>query len=309
MSALKLSKVVFDEIEHTYTIGNKQLSGVTALLKRQLFPDKYDGISDAVLKAAAERGNAIHRQIELFESFGGEDYDDEVNEYIRLKSKNNFVTLATEWLVSDNKNVASSIDVVFSKELKYLSEKSWLSELYLCDIKTTSRLDVEYLSWQLSIYKYLLLLDNPKAKVAGLIACWLHKPMYGKPKMVVVPEKPLEWVKDLIECDARGEQWVCPEIPVVQVEQDLAVAQEITSAIANMLKAEEAAKTMKESLKELMIENGVKKWECDDFVATIVPGGVRKSFDYKTFQADHPALYEQYQRESEYSASLKLKSR
>lgn len=295
MSALKLSKVVFDEVEHTYTLDGKRLSGVTALLHRQLFQSKYDGISKEIMEKAAERGNAIHRQIEMYESFGGDNFDDEVNEYMRLKSKNKYETVATEWLVSDNEHVASSIDVVFQKG----------KSLVLCDIKTTSKLDMEYLSWQLSIYKYLLLLDNPKAKIKSLIACWLPKQQYGSPKMVEVPEKPMEWVKELIDCDARGEQWVNPAAPVVADESALVVPQEVTSAIAELLRIEKVAKEMKERLKELMEENGIKKWECDAFVATYTPAGVTSKFDATAFKKDHPDLYDEYVRESERKSSIR----
>lgn len=296
MSSLKLSKVVFDELEHTYTYKGKKLSGVTALLGRQLFQSKYDGISKGVMERAAERGNAIHRQIEMYESFGGENFDAEVDAYIKLKAKNKFDTLCTEWLVSDNKHVASSIDVVFEKG----------KEIVLCDIKTTSKLDMEYLSWQLSIYKYLLLLDNPKTKVSGLVACWLPKPQYGKPKMVVVPEKPMEWVKGLIECDARGEQWVNPEAPAV-TEQSLIVPQELTKAIASFLDAERAAKEMKERLRELMEEHGVTKWECDDFVATIGKPSSSSVFDSKAFKEDHPDEYDKYLKTSERKGSFTVR--
>lgn len=295
MSGLKLSKVVFDELEHTYTLDGKKLSGVTALLHRQLFVSKYDGIPKAVMDAAAERGNAIHRQIEMYESFGGETFDDEVNAYIKLKGKYGFETIATEWLVSDNEHVASSIDVIFDTG----------KGLVLCDIKTTSKLDMEYLSWQLSIYKYLLLLDNPKAKVGWLFACWLPKKQYGIPKMVEVPEKPVEWVKALIECDARGEQWENPEKPAVQ-DTSLVVPQELTRAVADFLRAEKQAKEMKERLRELMEEHGVSKWENDDFVATLTAPSESTSFDTKAFKAAHPEEYEHYLKTTSRKGSFKI---
>ena len=285
MSSLKLSKVVFDELEHTYTLDGKQLSGVTALLSRQLFSSKYDGISKAIMDAAAERGNAIHRQIEMFESFGGENFADEVNDYIRLKAKNKFSTVCTEWLVSDNKHVASSIDVIFEKGDK----------LYLCDIKTTSKLDMEYLSWQLSIYKYLLLIDNPKAKVDGLLACWLPKLQYGKSKMVAVPEKPAEWIKDLIETDAMGKRWVCPETTAQPTEQQsLIVPQELTKAVADFLRAEKQAKEMKDRLRSLMEENGITKWENEDFVASLGKPTEQSKFDTESFRKEFPELYDKF---------------
>jgi hypothetical protein len=301
MIDLKLSKVVFDEMEHTYTLkkGKKvlQLSGVTSLLHRQLFQSKYDGIPKEIMEQAAERGNAIHRQIEMYESFGGELWDDEVNAYIKLKAKNNLKMVATEWLVSDNKHVASSIDVIFEKDDK----------LVLCDIKTTSKLDMEYLSWQLSIYKYLLLLDNPDAEVKTLLACWLPKEQYGRPKMVEVPEKPMEWVKELISCDAKGEQWVNPEAPVAREEGSLVVPMDMATAIAEWLKAEQVAKEVKERLKELMEKHGVMKWENDVFTATLTAPTTSTTFDSKAFEKADPETYEKYLKTSERKGSLRIK--
>lgn len=300
MIALKEPKVVFNEIEHTYTneAGN-QLSGVTALLKRQLFTDKYDGISEKVLEQAAERGNLIHRQIEMYETFNGDvdTLSDEARTYVTLKDANKFETIATELLVSDGENVASGIDVVWEKN----------GGVLLCDIKTTSKLDMEYLSWQLSIYKYLLLFNNPDVEVRGLYACWLPKEQYGKPKLVPVDEKPIEWIKDLIETDARGEQWVNPEVALVaEREQSLAVPQVLTKGIASFLEAEKQAKEMKEQLRALMQEHGITKWECDEFTATIGKDSETTTFDSKAFKEANPDEYNKYLKTSTRKGSFKV---
>jgi hypothetical protein len=300
MIALKEPKVVFNEIEHTYTNeAGKQLSGVTALLKRQLFADKYDGISEKVLEQAAERGNLIHRQIEMYETFNGDvdTLSDEARTYVTLKDANKFETIATELLVSDGENVASGIDVVWEKN----------GHVFLCDIKTTSKLDMEYLSWQLSIYKYLLLRNNPDVEIRGLYACWLPKEQYGKPKLVPVDEKPIEWIKDLIETDARGEQWVNPEAALVaEREKSLAVPQELTRAIASYLEAEKQAKEMKEQLRALMQEHGITKWECDEFTATIGKDSETTTFDSKAFKEANPDEYNKYLKTSTRRGSFKV---
>lgn len=51
---LKNSGVFFNEEAHEYWLGDKQLSGITGMLQRQLFPDEFNGISEATLNAAAE---------------------------------------------------------------------------------------------------------------------------------------------------------------------------------------------------------------------------------------------------------------
>lgn len=59
MVELVKSSVVFNEENHTYMLGEKQLQGITGMVSKQLFPDKYKDIPDFVLKKAAEKGSLI----------------------------------------------------------------------------------------------------------------------------------------------------------------------------------------------------------------------------------------------------------
>lgn len=185
---LKKSPVIFDEISHTYNYIGQMLSGVTSLLHRTLFADKYTGIDPAVLAKAAEYGHNIHEQIELVDTLGVESDNAAVQAYLRMKSENNLTTLCNEYLVSDEMVIASSIDIVFD-------------DYTLADIKTTSKLDMEYLSWQLSIYAYLFEMQNPSLKVPRLLAIWLPKPRYGSPMLVEVVRKSTDAIKVLLAWD------------------------------------------------------------------------------------------------------------
>lgn len=300
MMGLIKPNVAFNETEHTYTNADgKQLSGVTALLKRQLFANKYRGIDETTLAKAAERGNLVHRAIEMYETLGvGSDSRPEIRDYIRLKEESGLKVVATEFLVSDEENVASSIDLVCERE-----------GIVITDVKCTSSLDREYLSWQLSIYKYLFLLKNPGEKVVGLAACWLPDPSknYGSPRMEMIPEKPVEWVKDLIETDARGGVYVNPQTELdMMKQQGLVVPQELTAAISRVLIMEAVAKECKEKLRSLMEEHGIKKWENDDFTATISAASTSTSFDSTAFKKDHKDLYDQYLKTSEKKGSFRV---
>lgn len=185
---LKKSPVVFDELAHTYDLMGAKLSGITSLLHRTLFASKYNGISKKVLDAAADYGHNIHEQIELVDSLGVESDHPSVQAYCRMKQDYGLVTLTNEYLVSDEIAYASSIDIVFS-------------DFTLADIKTTSKLDMEYLSWQLSIYAYLFEMQNPGIRVPKLLAIWLPKPRYGKPKLVEVIRKSKDAIKVLFAWD------------------------------------------------------------------------------------------------------------
>lgn len=185
---LNKSAVIFNEVDHTYNYLGSFLSGVTSLLHRTLFADKYNGISQDVLAKAAAYGHNIHEQIELVDTLGVESETPAVKAYMQMKADLNLTTLANEYLVSDEQYIASSIDIVFD-------------DLTLADIKTTSRLDMEYLSWQLSMYAYLFEMQNPGLKVPRLLAIWLPKPQYGKPNIVEVPRKSNDALKVLIAWD------------------------------------------------------------------------------------------------------------
>ena len=54
MIELVKSSVVFSEENHTYFLGEKQLKGITGMISRQLFPNKYRDIPEYILKKAAE---------------------------------------------------------------------------------------------------------------------------------------------------------------------------------------------------------------------------------------------------------------
>ncbi len=185
---LKQSAVIFNEVDHTYNYLGSFLSGVTSLLHRTLFADKYKGISAEVLAKAAAYGHNIHEQIELVDTLGVESQTPAVQAYLQMKEDLNLTTLANEYLVSDEQYIASSIDIVFD-------------DLTLADIKTTSRLDMEYLSWQLSMYAYLFEMQNPGLKVPRLLAIWLPKPQYGRPNIIEVPRKSNDALKVLIAWD------------------------------------------------------------------------------------------------------------
>lgn len=55
MIELVKSAVVFNEENHTYLLGDKLLQGITGMISRQLFPNKYKDIPEFILKRAAEK--------------------------------------------------------------------------------------------------------------------------------------------------------------------------------------------------------------------------------------------------------------
>jgi CRISPR/Cas system-associated exonuclease Cas4 (RecB family) len=290
MIHLNPSWVVFNEEEHTYTLNGKQLHGITGMLSRQLFADKYKDIPEYILKRAAERGTEIHKDCEFTDATGLEPQTTEGKNYLELRK--DFNVIANEYTVSDNEYFASNIDCVWEKD----------GEVILADIKTTAHLDKEYLSWQLSIYAYLFELQNPELKVSGLYGVWLKD---DKKQLVTINRRPTEEIIKLMECEKNGEMYLAP----VKDEKQLITR----SAVDILIEAKEMAdyykkryEDIQEQLLAAMKEHGVKSWDTEELKATYSPASESTTFDTKKFQEEHPELYKEYLKKSTRKESLRI---
>lgn len=286
------SPVVFHSEEHTYTLDGKQLSGITSLLDRQLFKDKYSGIPEEVLRNAAERGTYIHQCCELVDEGFVSDNQESIN-YLRLKEKYNLRIEESEYLVSDNEHVASCIDKVYRYDD---------TTFYLGDIKTTYKLNKEYVMWQLSIYAYLFEKQNPGARVTSIFAIWLRG---ETAQLVELDRVPTEKVEELLRCDAMGLQYgeECETLPSVIPEMEALVVDVET----RLKRLTEQKKALMDGLMRTMVKEGIYAWKGEKMSITRKTASTRKSFDKERFEEDYPGVYEKYIKETPVSESLLIK--
>lgn len=288
---LTYSPVRFDSDTHTYTLDGKELSGITSLLDRQLFKDKYSGIPDEILQKAAERGTLIHQQCEMADE-GFPVTSEEAMNYMLLKQKYNLRHEESEYLVSDNENYASCIDKVYRYDE---------STFFLGDIKTTYKLNKEYVQWQLSIYAYLFEKQNQGAKVSSIFAIWLRGTTHQLVELERIPD---EKVERLLYCDSHGIQYT-ENLPVVTSE-----AEKLIIDIESQLKAlTEKKKAIQEAIMMAMVKAGSYSYKSDRISITRKTASTRKSFDKERFDKDYPNVYDNYIKESPVSESLLIKIR
>ena len=334
---LTQSEVVFNEETHRYLHGDAELSGITGLIHAVLllgvYPDASDYVKKVQIPKAGYYGTCVHKAIQAWDELGieltqfpekehptagilpAQDVSAELAYYRNVKPRN-VKTVASEFTV-DYLNFASQIDCIWCDNE---------GGIYLVDHKTNN-LDYypggaeglkEYLSWQLSCYAVMFEKQTGN-KVKGLIGNWMRK---GAGELWRIERKPDELVQKLLstdimpDCNGRfvyinQEMQVYAEKveEVKQTESDssLVVPSDVVTAIATLLKAEKAAKAMKEKLRELMEAAGVSKWECDQFTATIGKASESTTFDSKAFQADHPDLYKQYLKKTTRKGSFTQK--
>lgn len=285
MIELKRSDVIFLEDVHQYWLGNTKLSGITSVLGRSVFfKDKFKGIPAGILNKKAEYGSWVHRQFELHDL--GLEYEDcwEVREYEKMLKKHKITPAYNEFLVSDGHKYATMVDMVDSN-------------IDLYDHKTSYKLDPEYLSWQLSMNKYLLFLQT------GVVAGDLYA-VHVKDnavKRVKIKEKSFEECELMFYTDTYmpSDDEQLPQIEVLD-ENTVSV---LTSLDAVIVELEEKLKKYNEDksnflklAKDNMEKYGVDKWETDKLVLTLSKGYTKTSLDTKKIKEDLPATFEKYSK-------------
>lgn len=161
---LNKSSVIFNQEEHTYTLNGVPLSGITSVLEKSYFKGNMTEYLSIFLIMQPKR--FFHsRTDKLVDSIGIIPPCEEAKNYISLMKEQKLVVEDSEYLVSDNTNFATQIDKVYKK-----NETTY----HLGDIKTTYKLDTEYLSWQLSICAYLFEIQNEGCKVDRIFGIWLR---------------------------------------------------------------------------------------------------------------------------------------
>lgn len=301
---LKDSGVLFNEEEHSYWLGNKELSGITGMLQRQLFPDEFDGIPKHLIQGAADYGAGVHLSCEDFDKNWRNDGTQEVIDYIQLCKDYGLVHECSEYTVTDGANWASKIDKVYR-----VSEDTFS----LGDIKTYGQMTpvkLEKARWQLSIYAFFFELMNRKAKIDKLFVIRLRNKMKKDgsfdhiKEIIFVSRIPSDICKELLDCDLRGERFINPfDIPDEYRSQE----ETIRNLIQTKAVIEEQLANIKAKILADMEAQGVKTWATETMRLIRKSPTTRSSFNLPAFKSDHPELeYENYMKVSPVAGSLQI---
>lgn len=293
---LNKSKVEFDEEYHRYYLDRQELKGITGVISRYLFPNKYNNVPESILNKAKDKGHEIHKACEMYNIFPTR-WDDsipELRQYVALLENHKIVPHEAEYLVSNEETHATKIDMV--------------DENYnLYDIKTTYTLDKNYLSWQLSICAYLFEHENPGVTAGKLYGIWLR----DTAKLVEVPRVDSEIVKSLLDADAMNAEWENPlpteEVVFENSENIIMIERAIIDLKQQMDEYEAFKKLFTDELEKAMIKAKKTMWETDRIRVTLVEPTTKTTFNSKLFASQHPELYYQYITTSPQKGYIKIK--
>ena len=301
---LKNSEVIFLEEPHEYWLGDKQLSGITGMIQRQLFPDEYDNVNEAVLNAAATYGTNVHASIEDFDKNWNNDGTVEVADYIEICKEHGLVHEASEYIVSDNKNWASMIDKVY----RVSDDTFSIGDIKTYGVMTSEKL--EKARWQLSLYAYFFELQNKKAKIDKLFIIHLRNKIKKDGTVDHINEVifgnriPSEICKELLEANLKEENFNNPfSIP----EEYKFMEDEIRSLIQTKNDAEERLAEIKAKILSDMESSGVKTWTTETMRLTRKMPSTRISLNTSKLKAEHPEIdYSLYEKTSNVAGSLMI---
>lgn len=288
------------QVGNKFYLNDKEIIRVTELLQKHGLGADYSFVDEEVLKRAADFGNREHANFENY--FKGElpfeNLPNLTKTGIKELEENHISIVGSEYRLH-NEITTGQIDIIGLVRNQYC----------LIDIKTTSTLMTNVVSWQLSIYSYLVrkVLNIP---IKRLFVLWLNKysGVYELKEVSIIQDSAIE---RLFASELNGLNY--SEI----------IDGEIV-ALANQVKVQsiiEAVAGAKEYLKELEIEldlmtsgiqtemekYGVGSFEIGKHRVTYVRPTNTLKIDYKKFIADNELeIPEEYQKVNKRKGYLKI---
>ena len=292
MRKLIYSSVQFDGVAHSYTLDGNDLQGITGMIGRQLFPNKYGDVDFEILEAARVRGKNAHQAIEIFDKFGmiTDGFSELIANYTQFKKDNEIDVLENEYIVTDNHSFATPIDMVDA-------------DFNIYDWKFTYEVDKSYLQWQLSIVSYLFEIQNGFApnKCFGV-----HVDKNWNFTKIEITPIGKDKIIDLLDCEIDGVNYT--DISLINVDFSTLIELEDTLTTFKEKMAEIEAKKayLCDIIKTQMEQNGIKSWEVGGLKITIVAESESITIDSTKLKKDYPEIAKECSKKSQRKGYLKI---
>ena len=263
----------FNETNHTYTFDGKVLISTTQLMRKHNLSPNYDMVNPEVLQAKAKKGTLIHKEIENFIKENQLGFTDELYEFQKYVKEHNLTSIKSETMVC-NDIVAGTIDLMFIENERPI----------IADIKTTSVVHKEAVSWQLSIYRYLYLsyvdgniVPVKESEYNDVVGQVFHFNKEGELNVEEIPLKPYSDIERLFNCERLGMQFT---LEIDEAENSLQNVVHLEKIINELNEKVEFAKKQQEEFKKTLMEamenRKLSTYERDGIKITLVKGKTKK---------------------------------
>lgn len=248
--------------------GNLADASVTELLHKHGLAPKYDGISEKVLKRAANEGKKVHKDLEnVLNERNYEPTTKQGESFAKWVKENLDCGVGEQKLgfVTDIITLAGTADVMgFLKD----------GTAFIADHKNTSQFHKEYVEWQTSLLDYMARKlgtekVNGKAlnwKGAKKLFCFLYDKETGELTVKELDKIPDEEIEKLINCEIKGEKYQRPALVVESelIESFEKAEKELMLIEDNYKQAKARAEEFRNKLLQLLESQKIKSWESPD---------------------------------------------
>ncbi len=301
---IKETKCIFKEDTHQYYLVDaatgetiKELISVTTLLKKHGLAPDYSAVPSETLKAKAEYGKLVHKELENYIKDGNIGFTQELQDFINWKNENNFYAVDSEFMVY-NDIIAGTVDLLGDQQIAVDDSINILG-----DFKTTAALHKETVAWQLSLYAYLYY-KQYGATINELKAFHFNDGL----KVVDINFIPTEEIEKLLEAERNGEIYQPKQLVIAGdlMAQVVEAEETIKQFELQKKEAEEKAASLRQMLLEQMRSQNIKSFENERIKITYVEPTTRETIDSARLKKELPEIAEQYKKISNVKDSVRV---
>ena len=310
-------KIAFEERNHVYAInGEIATTSVTELLAKHGLAPNYTGASRAKLQESADKGKAVHKDLEEIVNDLSHVPTTEQGKQFREWATMNLKMGVAEQKVGfefEGFSIAGTIDLIGI---------DFEDRLIIGDHKNTSKFHREYVSWQVSLYDYFLRrLGNEKINGRGFngwtgakkFYCFHYDPKTAKMTIYELEKIADEEIEKLIECEHKGEKYVRPNLYLDKEMQDkfLLAEQLLAQKQAEYKQAEAEADKIREEILQAFEKQHILSWESPNkkVKVTYVHKTDVESVDKAKLKKDFPTVYNKVIKLTSRKAYIKIETK
>lgn len=296
--SLIVSPIRFNEKDHTYTLGDRTYKGITSTLIPFAYPHTYDlpkGMTEEqwqeVLDKAAQKGTAVHRDIQAYLSDGDFPTTPEGLSWMEMESQHKVEWIANEYLVTSQR-FASQIDIVALVD----------GELSIIDIKRTSELHYDTVTLQTSLYRKWFERMNPGLKVTRLYVFWAREDKWKLAELCPIADRSLA---DLVSAYNRHTAgYVFRPLPEWCRKNEM---KRLAALVTQKRAIEEQIAEIQKAVEENMARYDTPTVDAGSGISiTYIQPSVAKTFDKNRFEKEHPGMLAGYMKESMRKGFVKI---
>lgn len=284
--------ISFDEQKHQYTDDALNVIPSVTQILGQVYGTGLENAPEYFVNRAAEKGHAIHAEIEMYLKTGAEGETPEFKAWHKV-----FANTVPAMVGESEKIIFATTPFGSFAGTADLLGNGFLYDWKTC--KTATRQQKDKWQKQLSFYCYALrqmgnIVNEPLKVVHLTDVCDVINLNYLGD----------DFVEETMRLYAEGKKAEKPtqELQTVSVK-DIQMLEDVLFQIATL---EKVAEDYRAKIKEEMERRGILNLQVGKVKMTYVPGTIRQTFDTKAFKQDDPDLYAVYLKDTEVKPQLRI---